>query len=948
MSPRSWSRTLRPDLAAGRPVERTRSALLAIALFCALLTSCGGQATKTGAAASNTIAYVADPSALVNPFAGTGTGGTSPGSISEYPDAVVPFGMIQWGPDTSPDRIFGSGYSYTDSHISGFSLTHLSGTGCAAYGDVPILPTVGAIGTHPLETTESFSHAHESAAPGRYSVTLGPAGIGVDLSVTTRTGLSRITFPDTSSADVLFKVADSANPVSASDVQVVGSDEVTGQVTSGQFCQTGTLYTLHFAAYFNRPFSSEGTWTTAVSPGSKRCSGTDCGAYVTFDTSTDRTVLMKVGISFVSVADAESNVAAEDPGWSLPRVESAATAQWNSILARIRIAGGTHTEQRIFYTALYHALLNPNVVSDYNGNYMGADQRVHQSPQPQYSNFSEWDIYRSEIELLSVVAPVQTGDMIQSLVNEASQDGWLPKWAIVGGDASQMNGDSADPIIASAYAFGVHNFDLQAALKYMIKGATQNETGHGFEIERQYLSEYVSQHYVNANSLDLSSINYSDGGSVTLEYALDDFAIAQFAKALGDNSVYESLMQRSHNWQYLVNPSAGYIEARNTDGSFPEGPAFQSALFEPGGELGFEEGNAIQYTWAVPQDLFALGNLIGGRSNVVTKLDTFFTHLNAGRFEPYDWAGNEPSLWSPWEYDYFGAPWETQDVVRRIVTTQYHDAPVNEPGNDDLGAISSWYVWAAMGLYPVTPGTSNLALASPLFPEISIALPDGNQLDLSAPQASASTPYVQLLTVKSPVSSELASAVSPACTTGAGSGDSPIGAGSSWQLPWLPGSVLSTGGTLYFTLSATPDKTWATNPQSAPPSYGSGELPDVGFSVPIGGATISVGRPAAVQLGIQPVSLGAPEVVWTASATGGVAVSPRSGILGSPGSAGSLGTSDVSDGAEPSCSYPAPVTQVLELTAVSASTGHAQVRISMRSTSGVPLPPVVMNLDVKR
>jgi predicted alpha-1,2-mannosidase len=922
-------------------VARAGSRVLVIALVCLLLASCGGNTSHPSTLNSNVVTYVADPSNLVNLFAGTGTGGVSPGSISEGPDADVPFGMIQWGPDTSPDRIPGSGYSYNDSHISGFSLTHLSGTGCAAYGDVPILPTVGTIGSRPLDATETFSHTHETAAPGRYAVTLGPSRIGVDLSVTTRTGLSQFTFPDTSWANLLFKVADSANPVSASAVQVVGHSEVTGQETSGAFCQTGTSYTLYFAASFNRPFSNEGTWSKAVSPGSESCSGTECGAYVSFDASTDRTVLMKVGISFVSVADAEANVAAEDPGWQLQQVESRATSQWNAILGHIRIGGGTRTEQRIFYTALYHSLLNPNIVSDDNGDYPGADHRVHQSEQPQYSNFSEWDIYRSEIPLLSVVAPEQTGDMIQSLVNEADQDGWLPKWAIVGGDASQMNGDSADPIIADAYAFGVRNFDLQAALKAMVKGATENETGHLFEIERQYLSEYVSQHYVDANSLDLSSINYSDGASVTLEYALDDFSTAQFAEAIGDNSVYENMMQRSHNWQYLVNPSAGYIEGRNTDGSFPEGPAFQSALFEPGGELGFEEGNAIQYTWAVPQDLFALGNLIGGSASVDKKLDTFFTHLNAGRYAPYDWAGNEPSLWTPWEYDYFGEPWQTQNVVRKIETTLYHDAPVNEPGNDDLGAISSWYVWAAIGMYPVTPGTSNLALASPLFPEVSIVLPSGHQLVLVAPQASAFAPYVQSLTVKTPGSGNLAASVSVDCTTGTGSGTSLSGRGSSWQLPWLPASVLDTGATLDFKLSGTPDETWGSNPVNAPPSYGTGELPGVGFSVPSGGTTVTVGHPTPIQLGLQPVSESAPGATWTASATGGVTVSPRSGTLGSA----PAGASTAATAATPSCAYPTPVRQTLEITA--ATSGRSQVSITMRSTTGVALPTVVFNLVTK-
>ena len=874
--------------------------LFATFLAGASLTACGSNHAATGAVGTTpgSISLVSDPSSLVNPFAGTGTGGVSPGSIGEFPGADVPFGMMQWGPDTSPDRISGSGYSYNDTHISGFSLTHLSGTGCAAYGDIPVLPTVGPIGDSPSSSTETFSHSRESASPGRYSVVLGPSGVDVALSVTWRTGISEITFPATRSANVLFKVAGSANPVNASTVHLVGDNEVTGQVTSGQFCQTGTLYTLYFAASFNRSFKAEGTWDGGrVSPRSGKCDSAACGAYVTFDASTDRTVMLKIGISFVSLAGAESNLATEDPGWSLQNVESAATQRWNSLLARIRIGGGTLSEQRTFYTALYHSLLHPNLVSDADGKYMGDDRRVHYSETPQYSNFSEWDIYRSEIELLSVVAPDQTGDMIQSLVNDAQQNGWLPKWAIADGDAIQMNGDSADPIIAAAYAFGVRNFDLTAALNAMVKGAEENETNHGLQIERQYLSQYLSQHYVNASSLDLSSINYSIGGSVTLEYAIDDFSIAQFAQSIGDNTVYEDMMQRAHNWEYLFNPATGYVEARNSDGSFPPGPAFQRDLFEPGGELGFEEGNAIQYTWSVPQDLEALANLMGGPSAAAARLSTFFDQLNAGRFAPYDWSGNEPSLWSPWEFDYFGAPWQTEDAVRRIVTTQYHDAPVNEPGNDDLGAISSWYVWGAIGVYPVTPGTANLALASPLFPYVSVQLPNGHVLDLSAPKASAGTPYVRSLAINGKPTID----------------------------PWIPASVLSTGATLDFVLAGSPDKTWGAAAADAPPSYGTGRLPGVGFSLPSGAITVGTGKHTTIELGMKKVTSGSPGALWTSTTTGGITISPRSGTLGEGSAASS---------------------EMLVVTGTSA--GHAQIDISLRSTTGVVLPSVVLNVTVER
>ena len=913
--------------------RKALGAALTVALVCVTLSGCGSSATSSGS--GRAIALVSDPAGLVDPIDGTGTGPVSPGAVGEFPGADLPFGMIQWSPDTTPNHAgAGGGYSYADSRIAGFSLTHLSGTGCASYGDVPILPTTGPIGATPEKETAAFSHSTEHSAPGQYSVTLG-SQVKTELAVTTRTGISQFTFGRTHQANLLFKVAGSANPVTDTDVHTVGQNGIAGQVTSGQFCGTGTNYTLYFDATFNRPFAAAGSWNgSTVSPGTTSCQGSACGAYVTFDTSSNQVVVMKVGISFVSIANAADNLKAEDPGWSLANVESSATSRWNSLLGRVRVGGGSAPQLRTFYTALYHSLLFPNVVSDVNGQYMGDDGMLHQSStQAQYANFSEWDIYRSEIELVSLVAPHQAGDMVQSLVNDAEQGGWLPKWAIVDGDASQMNGDSADPIIAAAYAFGVRGFDVSAALAAMVKGANQTETGHGLEIERQYLDQYLAQHYVDAGALDLTSINYSIGGSVTLEYAIDDFSIAQIALSQGDSSLYQSMMQRAHNWQYLFNPATGYVQSRNADGSFPAGPAFQTSLLEPGGELGFEEGNAVQYTWAVPQDLSALSSLMGGDTQAVKKLNAFFTVLNAGRDRPFDWAGNEPSLWTPWEYDYFGAPSQTQGVVRKIADDLYSDTPVNEPGNDDLGAISSWYVWAAIGMYPVTPGSADLALASPLFPDISLTLPDAKQLTIRAPAASSSTPYVNSLTITGASPTR----ASPSCAPGATS--SPPKA-TTWDQPWLPSSIISTGGTLTFGLSSQPDPGWASDPALSPPSFATGRLPAVGYSDPSGSITIPAGQTKTLELGIQPAAPGGLAVQWTSTGSPrGVTVSPSGGGLVLPGSSGNSGHPGL-----PSCTPSAPATQ--KLTIGATAPGSYLIDIHLETSTGTALPPVAVEVHV--
>ena len=313
--------------------------------------------TTAGDGAGDT---VTDPAALVHPLDGTGTGSVSPGTVGEFPGADLPFGMMQWSPDTTPNAVqSGGGYDVNDSSIGGFSLTHLSGTGCPSYQDVPILPTVGAVGSAPESASQPFSHDDEEAAPGRYRVKLhpGPSAIGVNLAVTTRTGIAQVTFPQGPQSNLLFKVGGSINPVSADQVRIVGDDEVEGQVTSGQFCGTGNNYTVHFVAQFEHPFAAHGTWTAAgVDAGDGACTGTSCGAYVSFDTNSadaaSRTITMKVALSFVSTPDAAANLAAEDPGWSLAHVADQATARWNQVLGRIDAAGGTAAEEHTFYTAL--------------------------------------------------------------------------------------------------------------------------------------------------------------------------------------------------------------------------------------------------------------------------------------------------------------------------------------------------------------------------------------------------------------------------------------------------------------------------------------------------------------------------------------------------------------------------------------------------------------------
>ncbi|HEY3833874.1 MAG TPA: GH92 family glycosyl hydrolase [Acidimicrobiia bacterium] len=776
----------------------------------ASLASCSASTTHGAARpprADTLSSGTSDPAALVNPLMGTGVGGAAVGHIDDSPAADLPFGMMQWGPDTSPDRADGGGYSYADHLISGFSLTHLNGPGCSGLGDIPILPTVGSVGTDPEGATMPFSHSAEKAAPGRYDVTLGNGPVDASLAVTTRAGVASFAFPPSPHANLTFKVADSAVPASVANTEVVGNDTIVGSVTSGQFCGTVGTYTLSFAAQFDRPFTSFATWKGhTVSASARNVSGAHSGATLTFDAALHHVVGMRVGISFVSIADARANLAAEVHTWDVATVARAATSTWNSMLDRIDVGGGTNTQRRTFYSSLYRSLLHPNVFSDDNGEYPGFDHHVHTaSPGPQYANFSSWDTYRSEMPLLTMIAAPQMSAMMRSLLADTEQSGSLPKLPFTDVETAEMNGDSSVPILAEAYAFGARDFDTSAALQAMLHGATDKGTGLGWDAERQDLDEYLEQGWIQVDRRDKTSFDYTIGGSETLEYAIDDSAIAQFATALGDRSTAATYATRAENWRHLVNPATHWLAARDASGRFPTGPAFQVSPLAGIGQDGWEEGNSIQYSWSVPQDLHGLIEAMGGPSVAVARLDTFFTHLNTSRKQPYDWAGNEPALGIPWVYDYASAPWRTQDVVRRIATDLYAPTPDGLPGNDDLGAMSSWYVWAAIGMYPETPGRADLALSSPFFSEVTVHLSNGRSIVVSAPGASNANRYVH-------------SAHVTGTTTAATCGAAPARA---YNCPWLPASIVATGGHVTFSLASTPDTSWGAAASAAPPSISS-------------------------------------------------------------------------------------------------------------------------------
>jgi predicted alpha-1,2-mannosidase len=793
-----------------------------------------------------------DLAQYVNPFVGTDNDGNT------FPGATVPFGMVQWGPDTTAN----GWYKYPDSKIRGFSLTHLSGAGCPAYADVPFMPTVGPLKPAPgpdwSDYATAFSHEREQAAPGYYSVELN-SGVQVELSATTHTGFGVFTFPPTAEARLLVNTGGSATGNSDSSVQIIGDREIVGSATSGRFCDSNTSYTIYFAARFDRPFNSFGTWdAAALKPGARASHGKLSGAVLTFDATRERAVKVKVGVSFTSIENARLNLQTESGGWDFAAVRRQAATTWNDWLGRINIAGRTDEQRRLFYTALYHALLHPNIFSDVNGEYMGFDHAVHNArPRTQYANFSDWDIYRTVVQLHALIAPRETSDMMQSLVVDAEQSGWLPKWPLANDVTAVMGGDNPVPLITTAYAFGARSFDARAALNYMIKAATQPGTGmHGY-VERPRLVEYLARGYVPITSFQWDN-GMTGATSASLEYVTDDFCVAQLAAALGDERAHATFMRRAQNWQDLFDPEIGFIRPRRASGVFLEGfdpdavAPHSEVPWDKSAQAGFEEGNTWQYTWMIPHNYRGLFNAVGGDAEVTHRLDRFFTKL-VGWGQPYFNIGNEPSFVAPYAYTWAGAPWRTQQIVRRIMTEIYKPTPQGLPGNDDLGATSAWYVWGALGLYPAIPGVGGFVISSPLFPVATIHLGDGRELRITTKRTSPDSVYVQQLTLN----------------------------GAPYRRTWLSGAALQTGRTttLAFTLSTQPDTAWAASLVAAPPSFTEGQAPAICFIRGAESIALQSGSSTALTLGIRRIEEGPLAISWHAQPPLGLQLRPATSVL---------------------------------------------------------------------
>ncbi|MET9134505.1 GH92 family glycosyl hydrolase [Streptomyces antibioticus] len=855
-----------------------------VSLLLATVLAAAG-ATPALAAPAAPPALVDDPTAYVDPLIGTKNGG------NVFPGAVTPFGMFSFSPENTRGDATRTaapgGYHYDATRIRGFSLTHMSGTGCAGgSGDIPFFPYAGEVSSSPASDTKDavyasdFSHADETAEPGHYKVGLA-SGVTADLTATARTGSARFTYPADKPASLLIRTANSEVGSTDSTVTIdPATRTVSGSVTSGNFCGyldpegRRSYYTLHFTARFDRAFKATGTWQDdKLTPGSTRASGgtggfanggrpvagKGAGGYVEFAPGSGP-VNVKVGISYVSQAGAAANLAAENPAHrTFDQIKDAARRAWRDRLDAVRVGGGTDAERTTFYTALYHALLHPNVISDADRRYRGSDDKVHTVPRghrAQYGTFSGWDVYRNQVQLLTLLDPRTGSDIAQSLYELSRQNGGIwDRWLHGAGGTHVMNGDPSAPALAGIHAFGGTDFDLRGALDSLLKAATvpteKDLSPAGKPVlsvgQRPSLDKYVKLHYMPSVS------NAWGGAAETLEMSGADFALSRLASAAGKKKTADAFARRSQWWQNNFNiaadPGGGYIANRKADGSWVTG-------FTPATGNGFVEGTAAQYTWMVQHNPAGLFAAMGGKDEAVARLDAFFHDADG------DWAftgsggdksemDNEPSINVPYLYAYAGAPHKTQETVRAAMTRLWSTAPGGIPGNDDLGAMSAWYVFSALGMYPQVPSRAELVLASPLFPRVEIDRPDGNDISVRAPGAAADAPYVHALKVN----------------------------GRTSDRPWLPASFVRDGGRVDFTLSGTPDRTWGTDPADVPPSFRTGEQP---YQIGVGptAATLAPGETTKVAIRALSLSGGTgPEVRFRVETPDGVTATPAEGTV---------------------------------------------------------------------
>lgn len=702
----------------------------------------------------------------VDVFIGTGGHGHT------YPGACLPFGMVQLSPDT---RLEGwdacAGYHYSDSVIYGFSHTHLSGVGVPDYGDILFMPTTGNIilqqgvpGKKGSGYLSSFNHNSEKAEPGYYTVFLDDYKVKAELTATERVGFHKYMYPKTDAAHVLIDLHHRDTVINAG-IKQVNEFEIEGFKHSTNWALDKRFF---FVARFSKPIKNFSIAVDDVLKKSlKLAEGKNIKAVIDFATEENETVFVKVAISSVDIDGARKNLEKEIKDWNFEKVKSDAQKKWNSVLSKIEVEGGTPEQRKIFYTSLYHCYLTPNLFMDVDGKYRGMDMKIHTAKNfKNYTVFSLWDTYRALHPLFTIIEQENTKHFINTLIQKYNQYGALPMWELAANDTRCMIGYHAVSLIADAWMKGINGFDKKAAFTAMKNTANLDKRG---------LLYYKEFGFVPSNKS-------SQSVSKTLEYAYDDWCIAQAAKKMNYKDDYENFIRRSQFYRNVFDETTGFMRGRNTNRGWrtpfnPEEPNYD-----------FTEGNSFQYLY-VPHDVSGLMKLMGGKEKFTGWLDTLFTtHFKNGEVEGSDISGligqyahgNEPSHHFAYLYNYSGAPSKTQETVRKVMSTMYKATPDGLCGNEDCGQLSAWYVLSAIGLYQVCPGQDKYEIGSPIFNKVTVNLENGRKFVITADGNSEKNKYIH--------SAELN--------------------GRKHNTPFLSHYDLIKGGTLTFKMGATPNNSW--------------------------------------------------------------------------------------------------------------------------------------------
>ena len=719
--------------------------------------------------------------------------GTKGEEGNTYPGPSAPFGMVQISPDTEiTNWETDSGYDYADPTILGFSLTHLTGTGCPDLGDFLFMPQTGREDfvrgrkELPEEGYQSaYSHDDETASAGYYRVKLQKSGVVAELTAGQRAGMLRFTFPASDQASIMTDLSHviGAWHVAESRVRIEDNSTITGFHLVNGWAKERYLY---FAARYSRPFDeaqiiSNGKpviYDTYRFRSRNEAAGTNLQFFTRYKTHAGEVIQVKVAVSAVSTANALQNLDAEIPGWDFDQVRADTRAKWDRELAKIQIEG-TEEQKKTFYTSLYHASLAPNLYEDVNGEYRGFDQNIHTAQGfTEYSVFSLWDTFRAEHPLLSLIQRRRDADMINSLLVhfDQSADHLLPMWELQGNETWCMIGYHAVPVIVDGYFKGVKGFDAERAYD-AIKTTAMNP-------DYDSVATYAKLGWVPCDQEDESM-------SKTLEYAYDDWCVAQMARALGKTNDYDYFMKRSASYKNVYDPVLGWMRSKDSHGQWRT--PFNPHAFGGGDNMDdITEATSSQYSWFVPQDVPGLIALMGGNEQFTAKLDSLFTNaakIFTDNMSPNDlrgcigeyWHGNEPSHHVIYLYCYAGQPWKAAERLHQVVTTQYGSQPDSLCGNDDCGQMSAWYLFTCMGFYPVCPGSDYYVIGAPQIPQAVIHLSNGKKFTMTARNISDQNIYVQSVQVN----------------------------GKDWDSPFLPYGELKNGGSIVFTMGPQPSQ-WGT------------------------------------------------------------------------------------------------------------------------------------------